>query len=406
MATTLPGRATLSRRGLVGGALAAVAAAGAVVGTGVRAPLGGTPLPQAAGAGIGAVTAPATLTAADLAAAGRVDYVLARLTARQAWSGAAAVARQGQVLLRKGYAWADLGLRASNSPSTRYRIASLTKQFTAMCILQLQDRGRLRVQDPIARYVDQAPEAWQAITLHQLLTHTSGIPDSDTLPSWPTVETRSLTPLQLIDTFREAPLLFPPGTSYSYSDSNYVLLGFVTMRLSDLPYAQYLERHILGPLGMRDTGYDAGYGRSPAHATGYARWGQPAAPQDMSALYAAGALFSTTDDLQRWDRALLRGSPHLVSPAALRAMFHPYVRTQPADPASPAYGYGWVIDTYRPASPDAPQRRMFWHPGDVNGFHALNALFPDSGHSVVLLSNLESTDLTGVLGQVAAALLA
>jgi CubicO group peptidase (beta-lactamase class C family) len=382
----------------------ALAAAAFVLGAEVR----GRAAPPAAGSRALAATRPAGAalsgeaaqpTPQEVALAARVDRLLADLAAQRAFSGSALLAREGRLLLSKGYGWADALLRLPNTPATRFRIASLTKQFTALAVLQLQELGRLKVTDPLAEYLETSPPQWAGITLHHLLTHTSGIVDYDELPDWPTVQTKTWTPFELIGLFLDRPLLFAPGTGWSYSDSNYVLLGYVIERVSNLPYAQFLERHIFGPLGLRDTGYDAGHALAPRQATGYSSWGQVAPFQDMSVFYAAGALFSTVGDLWRWDEALRTGQPALAAPATIRLLFQPYVRTQPDDPNSPAYGYGWVIDRLQ-------GRRMLWHPGDVSGFHSLNALFPDDGYSLVLLSNLESSDLVGAADRIAQMLFA
>lgn len=345
------------------------------------------------------VTVPVTRTLAsvtpDEILSDRMDALLTGLAAREVFSGAALVARGAQVLLNRGYGWADLRQQAGNVPGTRFRVASITKQFTAMAILQLQARGLLHVGDRLSAYVDHCPATWAPITLHQLLTHTSGIPGYSGLPGYDANASRHLTPLQLIGVFRDAPLDFAPGTGWKYSGSGYVLLGYIVERLSGLPYAQFLRANILQPLGLTQTAVDQDHPSPPVHATGYASWGLVAGFVDVSLLYAAGSLASATGDLFRWNRALITGTPRLIPPAALGQMFTPYVLNDPTQPeTAQAYGYGWFIGRQGP-------HRMIWHPGNINGFVSINAIYPDDGLSIVLLSNLQSADVRTTVEQLA-----
>jgi CubicO group peptidase (beta-lactamase class C family) len=311
------------------------------------------------------------------------DALLGELVAQHSFRGSVLIARHGRIILSKGYDWADVAHRVPNTPHSRFRIGSITKQFTALAILQLQDQGRLHVHDHLASYLSPCPAAWRPITLHQLLTHTSGIPDYTTFPSFPSLMTRTLTPEQLIAVFRDKPLAFPPGSRWRYSNSGYVLLGAIVERVTGLSYAAFLQQHIVTPLHLTNTGYDANHSALPGHATGYATWERPAAYIDLSVAFANGCLYSTTEDLYRWDRALRSGHPALVSARALRQMFTPYAPTDPADPQAVAYGYGWFIG-YEGA------HREIEHTGDINGFISANQLYPDDDLTIIYLSNLET----------------
>lgn len=384
----------LSRRHLLQGALAAgslVLAAGCVARRPLEVPVA-VPSPFATGVRAALTLPPDT--------AAQLDAVLKRLTVLQSFSGAALVAHGNRVLLSAGYGWADIEQRIQNRSATRLPIASITKQFTAMAILQLQDRGALHVYDRVAAYLDSAPPAWSAITLHQLLTHTSGIPDYFSLSGYGTLAAAQPTPEQLIAVFRDAPLDFAPGTQWAYCNSDYVLLGHVIERASGLPYADFLQRNIFGPVGMAQTSYDPAPAASATHPTGYTSWGQPAPADDPSTLYAAGGLTSTVGDLFLWHRALSTGTPQLASPGAIRAMFTPYAAAD--NPGGPhtgqGYGYGWFIDTAVP-------RRRFWDPGAIDGFTSYAAMYPDNGFSVILLSNLGSNDVRSTGEALAAVLL-
>ena len=343
------------------------------------AALGGLAAAGSAGAGR---PRPAGTAGGDVAGIAADEY-LSDLAVRRLFRGAALVARGGRVLLGKGYDWADIAHRAPNTQHTRFRIASVTKQFTALAVLQLQDRGRLDVRDRLSAYLRSTPPAWRPITLHQLLTHTSGIPDYFGLPGFTAIEKQAVTPEQLIALFRDLPLDFPPGTRWSYSDSGYVLLGHIVSRLTGLSYAGFLQRHVFAPLGLSGTGYDVDHPSPPRHAAGYTDWHTVAPFIDISVLYAAGALYSTVGDLLRWDRALAAGSPALLSARGLREAFTPYVSTGLPVARSAAYGYGWFIGT-------EGGRRLYSHVGDINGFVSFNGFFPDDGLTVVVLSNLES----------------
>ena len=345
------------------------------------------------------VTMPAPQTLAsvtpDEILSRRMDALLTELTSARAFSGTALVSRGEQVLLQRGYGWADLAQGFTNAPGTRFRIASVTKQFTALAVLQLQERGLLELSDRLPTYLEDCPRAWASITLHELLTHTSGIPEYDGLPGYAGIAGQHVTPEQLIAVFRDAPLDFTPGTAWKYSDSGYALLGYVIERLSGEAYGAFVQNNILQPLGLTHTAYDQDHTSPPAHATGYASWGRPADFVDVSVLYAAGALASTVGDLFRWNRALLTGAPQLVSAATLRQMFTPYVLNDPAHPESTqAYGYGWFIGRQGTHS-------MIWHPGNINGFVSINAMYPDDGLCVVLLSNLQSSDVRTTAEQLA-----
>jgi CubicO group peptidase (beta-lactamase class C family) len=313
-------------------------------------------------------------------------YLDALVWSRQ-FSGAVLLAERGRVILSGGYGWANLATGVPNTPATRFRIGSLTKAFTAMAVLELTNAGRLRLTDRVCSFITGCPPAWGQITLQELLTHTSGIPDYTTVSAFGRFSQRHLTPAELVALVRGQPLLFLPGTRWSYSNTGYALLGMVIERVSGEPYATFLERHVLAPLGLRGTGYDTNNPSLPAHATGYAGWGSRASSIDMSVPYAAGALDSTVGDLYRWDLALLSGHPQLVRPDVLDQMFRPWVLIDSTAPKSGAYGFGWFIDN-RGAEYD--------HDGDINGFVSYNAIFPRARVEVIVLSNLESGDVRSI----------
>jgi CubicO group peptidase (beta-lactamase class C family) len=316
-----------------------------------------------------------------------IDDYLSGLAARGALTGAVLVSRGDAVLARRAYGLANEELLIQNTVETRFRIGSITKQFTAMAILILQERGSLNVRDPVCNYVSSCPTAWGEITLFHLLTHTSGIPDYTNFDDFSSLLGRPVTLEDLIDRFRTRPLDFAPGARWSYSNSGYVLLGAAVEKVSGRSYADFLEENIFGPLGMHNTGYDVNDPPVSIHATGYLSPGVKPVYFDMSEVYAAGALYSTVDDLYLWDRALLSGQ--LISKASLEAMTSAQVPCPPSGCAlstDRGYGYGWFIADQRGHS-------YVYHWGHIDGYKSSNGLYFREQVCVVVLNNLETTDV-------------
>lgn len=367
----------------VGRLTAVVFAAGLVIAT-----LTATTFSPRAVAMRSALTAPPSLKA-------RLDAVVRAEVANHSFRGSVLVARGGRILLERGYGYADLARRLVDTPATRFRIGSLTKAFTALAILKLAALGKLEVNDRICRYLADCPSAWAPITIQELLTHTSGISDYTTLPGYSAFSRRHLTPAQLVALVRNRLLLFRPRSQWRYSNSGYAILGAIIERASCRPYAQFLREAILAPLGLHNTGYDVDHPQLPQHATGYSGWRERAPYLDMSVPYAAGALYSTVGDLYRFDQELRTGRPAIVPSALLRTMFMPHVAIDPSQPKSVAYGYGWFIAGRGPSL-------SYSHDGDINGFVSYNESFPHSGVTVVVLSNLESSDVRDLADGLAA----
>lgn len=301
-----------------------------------------------------------------------IDVYMNTLVEARLFSGAILVARNGVVVISKGYGMADWEQGIPNTPQTRFRLASLTKAFTAMAVVMLQGDGKLQVQDPICQYLTDCPAAWQPVTIHHLLTHTSGIPSYTDFMDFEATEMLPTTTDQLMARFRDMPLLFPPGTLYQYSNSGYVLLGRIIERVSGQSYEDFLQERIFAPLQMENTGYDHNAGDIKDQAAGYSSVATRASFLDASTLHAAGALYSTLDDMYRWDQAL--SSEQLIPRSDLDALFTPFLNN---------YGYGWRITT-------TPERRIINHTGLITGFSNYFARYPDDGVTVIVLSNLES----------------
>ncbi len=329
----------------------------------------------------------------DSQQAANIDIHLSDLAANGDFSGSVLLARGDTVLLSKGYGQADEERNLPNTPQTRFRIGSITKQFTAMAILLLHERGKLHVQDSVCRYVPNCPQAWQPITIHHLLIHTSGIPDYINSPEFESFIGTPATPEQLVARFRNLPLLFAPGDHWKYSNSGYTLLGYIIEHVSRKSYARFLQDNIFDPLQLRNTGYDTNTPQPPEHATGYLSAHTKPIYLDMSEFYAAGALYSTVEDLYRWDQALL--AHQLVSEQTLKALFTPSIPCPSGGCALSSdvgYGYGWFIA-------NESNHRLIYHWGHIDGFRTTNGFYPEDRVIVIALSNLETTDVWRVSDQ-------
>ena len=325
--------------------------------------------------------------------AGAMDaYVQAHVKA-SFFSGAVLVARDGKVIFEKGYGPANAEWNIPNTPQTKFRLGSVTKQFTAAAILLLQEQGRLFVQDAVCAFVANCPDAWKPITLHHLLTHTSGIPNFTDFPDYKATMGLPSPASKSVERFIGKPLEFAPGSIYKYSNSGYVLLGLVVEKASSMPYASFITQRILTPLQMTDSGYDDPAMVLPRRASGYAIDGngvKNAAFIDMTVPGGAGALYSTVDDLLKWDQALY--SDRLLSAASREAMFTAFKQN---------YAYGWMVDAPSPATSG---RRRISHGGGINGFATFIARYPDDKVTVIVLSNLDA-GRPGVIARDLAAIL-
>ncbi|HEY6230679.1 MAG TPA: serine hydrolase domain-containing protein, partial [Pyrinomonadaceae bacterium] len=224
--------------------------------------------------------------------------------------GTVLVAQDGKIVLDKGYGFANLEWDIPNTPRTKFRLGSLTKQFTAASILLLEERGKLKIEDPVKKYMPDAPAAWDKITIFHLLTHTSGIPSFTGFADYRSREAEAITPEKLVEWFRDKPLEFEPGTKWNYSNSGYVLLGYLIEKISGQSYAEFVQQNIFTPLGMKDSGYDSNSAIIAHRAAGYTPGNSGpvnAGFVHMSIPFSAGALYSTTEDLLRWEQGLFGG---------------------------------------------------------------------------------------------------
>lgn len=320
------------------------------------------------------------------AIASGVDALLSSLARQGAFSGSVLVAQGDQVVLSQGYGLADREKGTPNTPGTRFRLGSVTKPFTAMAVLILQAEGKLNVQDRICTCIEDCPAAWQDITIHHLLTHTSGIADLTEQPDFDRRKATPSPPLQTIARFKDLPLGFRPGEEWRYSNSGYIVLGAIIEQVSGQSYEAFLQQHIFDPLEMSDTGYD--HNRDDL-AVGYADRSRKADYIDMSIPFAAGGLYSTVEDLYRWDRALT--TDRLIPRELLDQMFTPQAPTREYGGAG--YGYGWFIG--KPFG-----RSWIGHAGGIEGFSAIDSWFPDDETYIILLMNQQDIGPFRILEQI------
>jgi len=303
------------------------------------------------------------------------------------FSGSVLLARDGQPIVSRGYGLANIENDVSNTPQTVFRLGSVTKQFTAMAILLLQERGKLSVNDPICKYLSDCPQTWQPITIKNLLTHTAGIPNYTDFPDFTKTAAAETTTAELITRFRDKPLQFALGEKFAYSNSGYYLLGAIIERVSGKSYPDFLQENIFAPLGMKHTGYDNPVRIIKNRAAGYARTNDGfinAAPISMSTAYAAGALYSTVEDLLLWDQSLY--TEKLVSRKSLDEAFTPFKSN---------YGYGWSIGKRY-------DRQVIAHGGGIFGFSSYIARYPADHVTVIVLSNVEGAPSGEIANSLAA----
>ncbi len=318
-------------------------------------------------------------------------YMRAQAIAAQ-FTGSVLVARGDDVVFAESYGYADVERGIRNEVQTQYRIGSVTKPFTAITILQLQESGLLSVTDPICRYVDPCPSAWSPITIHELLSHTSGIPDFTSREDFIAAAVNPASREEIMATFRDLPLRFAVGEKFEYSNSNYHLLGWIIERVTGKPYGDVLAERIFEPLGLSATFMDGSVPATNRAALGY-RSADDGSLQldtnyDPTWSFSSGGVFSTVEDLLRWSRAL--ETDDALPKAARERMWTPVHET---------YGYGWTI---RPPSPETFYRRIRMHGGRTPGYTACFMRFPDDDVTTIALSNNSFGDLCPITTDLAA----
>ena len=310
----------------------------------------------------------------------QIEALMAKYVALKQFNGSILVAQNSQILFQKGYGLAEMEWGIPNAPDTKFRLGSISKQFTSFLILQLVQEGKITLDANVADVLPYyRKDTGSKITIRQLLTHTSGLPNYTARPDYRDKLMRNPFGVEdFVKGYCSGDLEFEPGTKFNYSNSGYFVLGAVIEQLTGKPYEQVLKERILDPVGMKDTGYDhsdvilmkraAGYEKTPG---GYVNTPYV----DMSLPYAAGALYSTVGDLYLWDQALY--SDRLLPAELKRQMFTPGLGN---------YAFGWSVRQL-PMGPEKTNRTVTAHGGGINGFSTLISRVTEDRNLVVLLDN-------------------
>lgn len=307
----------------------------------------------------------------------RADEYLTAAMKYDRFIGSVLIARDGVPVVNKGYGMASIELGVPNTPKTIFRTGSLAKGFTSMAVMQLQERGKLKTSDPICKYLDNCPAAWQPVTIRNLLTHTSGIPNYSSQPDWDTKHSMlPYTFMEFIGLVNNLPLEFTPGEKHKYSNTGYVLLGQIIEKTSGKKYTDFVRENIFVPLQMKDTGFENSSQILHNRAAGY-DWSLGtflnANYVNLKNSMPSGGIYSTTEDMLRWDQALY--TEKLVTKKSMDEIFTPFLSE---------YAYGW-------RRPKRFNRQIIEHSGSINGFSAYILRSPADRLTVIVLSNSDKT---------------
>jgi CubicO group peptidase (beta-lactamase class C family) len=312
----------------------------------------------------------------------KLEELLSTYASYGTFNGAVLVAQEGKLIYKKGFGLANREWDIPNQSDTRFRLASVSKQFTALLILQLVAENKLDLEAPISQYLPDYPASGEQISIHHLLSHSSGIPNYTSFPSYWKMMRQSTTPDELLRHFADSALRFTPGKYFEYSNSGYAVLGAIIEKLSGKSYEEVLQERIFIPLGMQHSGFDSHRKLIHNRASGYYKRGSSydnANFIDPSLAYAAGGLYSSVEDLYRWDQALY--SEKLLPKKYLDLLFTPYFPAWGGH-----YGYGWSLGM-QPLGDSDEERYTIHHDGVINGFSSLIYRIPSEKVCIILLNN-------------------
>jgi len=317
----------------------------------------------------------------------RIDSLMNENFSNGVLNGIVLVAENGKVIYEKAFGYADMEWNVPNEIRTKSNLASVTKQFVAMLVLQQVEKGTMKLDANITDYLPDYPEATgKKITIHHLLNHTSGIPNYTDLPEFDQVFSRSSypTPESFVSAFADSALQFEPGSKYSYNNSAYFLLGVILEKVTGTPFAQLLQKNILDPLGMKETGMDDQVALVPRRASGYNRGmlaNTHAGYWDRSSLYTAGGMYSTVGDLLLWEQALYTEK---LLPGKYGDLF--FARSIAIDSVT-GYGYGWFLKRVG-LNGGRDSIDVTYHTGTITGFNALIYRVPATRRTFICLNNM------------------
>jgi CubicO group peptidase (beta-lactamase class C family) len=316
-----------------------------------------------------------------------IDGLYNFLNGKAASGIAVLVSKDGNVLYKKGFGYADIEKKELIKPDTKFRIGSITKQFTAAAILKLQEEGKISVTDKLSKFLPGFPRA-DEVSIHHLLTHTSGIHSYTGKPEFLDRVVSPVTEEELIAFFKNDPYDFSPGEKWLYNNSAFFLLGHIIGKITRKPYGTYLKETFFDPLGMTNTGVHSATLNLQNEAKGYTKENgqyKPALNWDMSWAGGAGALYSTVEDLYKWNEALFSGK--VLQEASTKAAFTPVVLNNGKKPDYVSYGYGWGFGSYR-------DQDIIEHGGGLHGFISQLVRYPEENITIVLLTNITPTEVS------------
>ena len=311
----------------------------------------------------------------------QIDGLLKQYYDYGQFNGSVLVADKGKIIYEKSFGMANMEWAIPNQTDTKFRIGSVTKQFTAALVLQLVEEGKIKLDAKIIDYLpDYRKDTGGKVTIHQLLNHTSGIPSYTGLRNFfAEVSRNPYSVPDFVKKYASGDLEFEPGSKFSYNNSGYFLLGAIIEKVTGKSYETVLAERILKPLGMTNTGYDHHDTLIAKRANGYQKAPDGfvnAAYLDMSLPYAAGSLYSTVDDLYKWDQSLYEDK--ILSAESKRLMFTPGLSN---------YGYGLIISD-KPIGKTEQKTKFIEHSGGINGFNSNLIRLVDKRQTVIILDNV------------------
>jgi CubicO group peptidase (beta-lactamase class C family) len=318
--------------------------------------------------------------------ADKISELMQAYASQNSYNGAILVTEKGQTLLHKGYGYKNAAAGALNDTNTIFQLGSVTKQFTAAVILKLAAQKKLKLTDKLSKYYPGYPKG-DSITIHHLLSHTSGIVNYTNNEAFMSKEVlQPVTEQRMLSIFKNEPLEFSPGTRWGYSNSGYMLLGYIIKKVTKQPYEKVVRQLILSPLKMEHSGFDFVRLKSADRAKGYFVMDGAKSIEssyvDSSASYAAGAMYSTTADMLKWHNGLLQNK--ILSRQWLEKAF---------TPVKNKYGYGWAIDS-------ADGKRITTHNGGIFGFNSSFYRVEADDVCIVMLNNAGNPKLDEIAGSV------
>lgn len=318
----------------------------------------------------------------------KIDNLISQYNENKFFNGSALVSDNFETIFKKGYGLANMEWNIPNTPDTKFRIGSITKQFTSMLIMQLVEKGKIKLDGKITDYLPYyRKDTGERVTIELLLTHSSGIPSYTSREDFgEKVSRKFYKPDDFVKEFCSGDLEFEPGSQFLYNNSGYFILGAIIEKVTGMTYEVALKKNILEPLGMKDTGYDWSETIVSKRAAGYDKTFSSyknTSYVDMSLPYSAGSLYSTVEDLLIWDKALQ--TDKLLSNKWKEELFKPR-----ADAFGGKYAFGWILQKKKISSEEFD---VVTHGGSINGFNAINYIITKKGQAVILFNNTSAAPL-------------